>query len=58
MTSALTKPATGLVSTPSELAPASVDIIHTTIERGSGSAPTELDPAMDIMKELAHHMVQ
>jgi len=40
MTSALMELVVGLVSAPSELAPASMDIIHTTIERGSGSAPT------------------
>jgi len=58
MTSVLTEPAAGLVSAPSELASASVDIICTTIERRSGSVPTELAPAMDIMEELAHQMVQ
>ena len=54
MISALTEPAAGLVSAPNELASTSVDII----ERGSGSAPVGLSPAMDIMKELAHQMVQ
>jgi len=49
-TSVLTEPAAVLVSTPSELAPASMNIIRTIIERGSGSAPAELAPAMDIMK--------
>jgi len=57
-TSVLTEPAVGFVSALSELAPASMDIIRTTIERGSGSAPIELAPVMDIMEELAHHMVQ
>jgi len=44
-----TEPAAGLVSAYSELAPASVDIIRTTVERRSGSALVELSPAMDIM---------
>jgi len=57
-TSALTEPAAGLISTPSEMAPASMGITCTIIERGSMSAPTELAPAMDIMEELAHQMVQ
>jgi len=57
-TSVSTEPAVGLISEPNELAPASVVIIHTTIERRSGSAPAELSPAMDIMEELAHQMVQ
>ena len=58
MTSALTEPAVGLVSVPSEMAPASMSIARTIIERWSGSAPIELAPAMDIMEELAHQMVQ
>jgi len=57
-TSALTDPAAGLVSAPSEMAPASTDIVRTIIERGSGSAVAELAPAMDIMEELARQMVQ
>jgi len=57
-TSALTEPAVGFVSAPSKMASASTNIICTTIERGSESASTELAPAMDIMKELAHQMVQ
>ena len=57
-TLALTEPAAGLISTPSELARASVDIIRTTVKRESGSAPPELTSAMDIMEELAHQMVQ
>ena len=36
MISALTEPATGLVSAPSELDPASMDIIHTTKEGDLG----------------------
>jgi len=58
MTSALTEPATGLVSAPSELALNFVDIIRTTVERGFGSATTEAAPAMDIMEELAYQIVQ
>ena len=58
MISVSTEPAADLVSAHSELAPAFVDIIRTTIERGSGSAPAELSPAMDIRKELAYQMVQ
>ena len=58
MTSVLTEPAVGLISAQSELAPIFMDIIRTTIERGSESAPTGLSPAMDIMEELAHQMVQ
>jgi len=52
------EPTAGLFSAPRELAPASVDIIRTIIDRGSGSAPARLSPAMDIMEELAHQMVQ
>ena len=51
---ALTKPAIGLVSAPSEMAPASTGIVRIIIEWGSWSAPTELAPAMDIIEELAH----
>jgi len=40
------------------MAPASTYIVRTIIERGSGRAPIELVPAMDIMEELAHQMVQ
>ena len=58
MISALTEPAAGLVSASNELASASVDIIRTTVERGSGSAPAELSPAMDNRKELAYQIVQ
>ena len=54
----LTEPAAGLVSAPSEMAPAFMDIVRTIIERESGSALTELALAMDIMEELAHQMVQ
>ena len=57
-TSVSTEPAVGLISAQSELAPVSVDIIRTTIEWGYESAPTELSSAMDIMKELAHQIVQ
>ena len=57
-TSALTEPAVGLVFAPSEMALVSMGIVCTIIERGSGSAPIELAPIMDIMKELAHQMVQ
>jgi len=56
--SALTEPAASFVSARNELVPASVDIMRTTIERGFGSAPTELASAMDIMEKLAHQMVQ
>ena len=48
-TSTLTEPATGLVSAASEMALASTDIVRTIIERGSGSASTELALAMDIV---------
>ena len=58
MISVLTEPAAGLVSTPSELALASVATTRTIIERGSGSAPAGLPSAMDIIEELAHQMVQ
>ena len=57
-TSALMEPAVGLISALSEIVSASTDIIRTTIERRSESASTELVPAMDIMEELAHQMVQ
>ena len=57
-TSALTESVAGLVSAPSEMAPASTDIVRTIIERGSGSGSTELAPTMDIMKDLTHQMVQ
>ena len=57
-TSTLTKPTAGLVFAPSEMAPASTDIVHTIMEKGSESASTELAPAMDIMEELANQMVQ
>jgi len=57
MTSVLIEPVVGLISTPSEMTPASMDIIRTTIERESKSAPAELAPAIDIMEELAHQMV-
>ena len=53
-----TEPAASLVSAPSKLAPASVDIICAIVERGSRSAPAGLSPVMDIMEELAHQMVQ
>ena len=56
--SVLTELTAGLVSAPSELTPASMDIIRTTVERGSESAPAELSPAIDIMEELTHQMVQ
>jgi len=58
MTSMLTEPVAGIVSAPSKMASTSTNIIHTIIEKGSGSALTELAPAMDIMEELAHQMVQ
>jgi len=53
----LMEPVVVLVSAPSEMAPASMDIVRTIIERGSESASTELALAMDIMEELAHQMV-
>jgi len=52
------EPAACLVSAHGELAPASADITRTIVERGSKSALVELSPAMDIMEELAHQMVQ
>jgi len=58
MISVSTEPTAGLVSTSSELAPASVDIVRTIVEREFGSAPAGLSQAMDIMEELAHQMVQ
>ena len=58
MTLMLTEPAAGLVSAPSEMASASMDILRTIIERGSRSASTELAPAMNIIEELANQMVQ
>jgi len=58
MISVSTEPIAGLVSAPSELAPAFTDITRTIIERGSGSAQAGLPSAMDIIKELAHQMVQ
>ena len=57
-TSTLMEPAAGLVSIASKMAPASMDIVRTIIEKGSESASTELALAMDIMEELAHQMVQ
>ena len=57
-TSVFAEPAAGLVSAPSEMASALTDTVCTIIERGSESASTELAPAMDIMKELAHQMVK
>jgi len=44
----------GLIPAQIELAPISVDTTHTIIERGFGSAPAGLSPAMNIMEELAH----
>ena len=58
MTSMLMEPVIGFVSEPNEMTPVFTGIVRTIIERRSGSAPTELAPAMDIMEELAHHMVQ
>jgi len=52
-----TEPAASLISAPSELAPASVDIMRTIKERRSGSPPAGLSPAVDIMEELAYQMV-
>ena len=57
-TSALIEPVASVISAPSEMAPASTDIVCTIIERGSGSASTELALTMDIIEELAHQMVQ
>jgi len=54
----LTEPVVNLISAPSEMASVSTDTVRTIIEKRSGSASTELTPAMDIMKELAHQMVQ
>ena len=54
----LMEPIAALVSASSEMASASINTIRTIIERGLGSASTELAPAMDIMEELAHQMVQ
>jgi len=39
-----TEPPTGLIYTPGELAPASVDTTRTIVERGSRSAPARLSP--------------
>jgi len=58
MTSTLTDLATDLISAPSEMAPVSTYIVRTVIKRGFRSAQVELAPAMDIMGELAHQMVQ
>jgi len=54
----LKEPAAGLVPVLSEMASASTDIVRTIIEKGFGSTSTELAPVIDIMKELAHQMVQ
>jgi len=51
------EPAVGLASAPGEMALASTDIVRTIIERGFGSPSTELAPAMNMIEELAHHMV-
>jgi len=58
MISALQDPAIGLIPAQVELAPISVDTTHTIIERGSESTSAGLSPAIDIMEELAHQMVQ
>jgi len=58
MTSASQEAAVGLISAQVESAPVSVDTIRTIMERGSENAPVALSPAMDIMEELAHQMVQ
>ena len=50
--------AIGLTPAQVELAPISVDTTHTIMERGSESAQVGLSPAMDIVEELAHQMVQ
>ena len=57
-TSVSIKLAAGLVFAPGELASISVYTTRIIIERESGSAPAGLSPAMDIMEELAHQMVQ
>ena len=58
MISVSKEPVVGLIPAQVELAPISVDTIHTIIERGSESASAGLSPATDIMKESAHQMVQ
>ena len=58
MTSASKEPVVGLIHAQVQLALVSVDTTRTIIERGSGSASAGLSPATDIMKELAHQMVQ
>ena len=58
MTSTSKEPAFGLVPTQVELAPVSVDTTRTITERRSGSASAGFSPAIDIMEELAHQMVQ
>jgi len=58
ITLVLKAPAASLVPEISETASDSTDTVRIIIERGPRSAPVELAPAMDIMKELAHQMVQ
>jgi len=58
MTSASKKPVVGFIPVQIELALVFEDTTRTIMERGSESASAGLSPAMDIMEELAHQMVQ
>ena len=50
--------ATGLAPALSGTTSVPIDTIHIITERVSGNASTELAPAMNIMEELAHQIVQ
>ena len=57
-TSVSKEPVVGLILAQVELAPIFVDTTRTIMERRSGSALAKLSPAMEIMEELAHQIVQ
>jgi len=52
------EPVVGLIPAQVESTPISVGVTHPVIERGYGSALAGSSPSTDIMKELAHQMVQ
>ena len=57
-TMALKEPATGLAPVLSGMASVPMDTVRTITEKKYESVSIELAPAMDIMEELAHQMVQ